>query len=117
MASVAAERRLWVLRPHWLRHMDSVVQAPVVVVRGLSCASASGIFPDQESNLHPLSGRWILMPWTTGEVLFCVPSDNRQSGVVTRQNAEAAQGDKVFCIHEPQRGRSSDAAVQSGGRK
>ena len=104
------------LGPQWLRHMDSVVEAPVVV-QELSCPSASGIFPDQVSNLCPLIGRWILIPWTTGEVLFCVPSGNRQSGVVTRQNAEAAQGNKVYCIHEPQRGRSSDAAVQSGGRK
>ena len=72
MASVAAEHRLWVLGPQWLRHMDSVVEAPVAVVQGLSCASASGIFPDQVSNLCPLIGRWIHIPWTTGEVLFCV---------------------------------------------
>ena len=80
---------------------------PTVAVQGLSCPSASGILPDQVSNLCPLTGRWILIPWTPGEVLSCVLSGNRQSGVVTRQNMEAAQGNEVYRIHEPQRGRPS----------
>ena len=91
--------------------------APIVVVQGLSCPSASGIFPDQGSNTRPLIGRWLLIPWTTRKVPFCVLSGNRRSGVVTGQNTEAAQGNKVYCIHEPQRGGHREAAVQSGGRK
>ena len=40
----------------------------VVVVPGLSCTAACGIFRDQESNLCPCIGRQILNHWTTREV-------------------------------------------------
>ena len=43
-------------------------QASVVVVHGLSCPEACGIFPDQGLNSCPLHGRWILNHWTTREV-------------------------------------------------
>ena len=42
----------------------------VVVVHGLSCSVACGIFPDQGLNrcpLHGLSGRWTLSRWSTRE--------------------------------------------------
>ena len=52
--------RMWGLQ--YLRHIDSVV-----VVPGLSCAVACGIFPDQESSQIHVSciGRWILYHWAT----------------------------------------------------
>ena len=40
----------------------------VVVVPGLSCPAACGMFLDQESNLCPHFSRQILNPWTTREV-------------------------------------------------
>ena len=44
------------------------VLGSVVVVHGLSCPVACGIFPDQGSNLCPLHCKWILHHWTTREV-------------------------------------------------
>ena len=41
----------------------------VVVACRLSFPEASGIFPDQGSNLCPLHWRGILYHWITGEVL------------------------------------------------
>ena len=35
---------------------------------GLSCPAVWGIFPDEESNLHPLYAKWIPYRWATGEV-------------------------------------------------
>ena len=40
----------------------------VVVMCGLSCPEAYGIFLDQGWNLCPCIGRWILNHWTTREV-------------------------------------------------
>ena len=42
--------------------------ASVVVVHGLSCPAACGIFPDQGSNRCPLHCKQILNHWTTREV-------------------------------------------------
>ena len=44
------------------------VLGSVVVVHGLRCPVACGIFPDQGSNLCPLRCKWILHHWTTREV-------------------------------------------------
>ena len=40
-----------------------------VVVQGLRCPPACGIFPDQGLNLCPCIGRWNPNHWTTREVL------------------------------------------------
>ena len=54
VASLAAEHGLWVLGPQQLWPMVSGVAAPrlwstgsIVVVQGLSCSTAGGIFPDR----------------------------------------------------------------------
>ena len=50
----------------------------VVVVQGLSCPAACGIFLDQGSKDQtgvPCAGRQILNHWTTGEVLIQQDSD------------------------------------------
>ena len=52
MASLAAEHGL------------EATQASVVVVRGLSCPGACGIFLDQRLNSVPRIGRQILKHWT-----------------------------------------------------
>ena len=49
VASLVAEHRLEERRLQKLEHVGSVV-----VVHGLSCSMACGIFPDQGLNLYPL---------------------------------------------------------------
>ena len=46
----------------------------VVVVSGLSCSTARGIFPDHGRNLCPLHRQVDSLHWTTKEVLHCVSS-------------------------------------------
>ena len=48
--------------------VGSTARAHFVVVHGLSCSAACGIFRDQSSNPCPCTGRWILNHWTTMEV-------------------------------------------------
>ena len=51
-----------------LQNIGSRVQASVVVVHGLGCSAACGIFPDQGLNWCVSStGRQILNHWTTRE--------------------------------------------------
>ena len=99
---------------------DSAVAVPglqsagsVVVVLGLSCSAALGIFPDQGSNLCllywqvdslPLShqgspGRRILNHWTTREVLPAPLSVRR--GRAWGQKAEAAGSGEMSPPHTP----------------
>ena len=99
---------------------DSAVAVPglqgtgsVVVVLGLSCSAALGIFPDQGSNLCllywqvdslPLShqgspGRRILNHWTTREVLPAPLSVRR--GRAWGQKAEAAGSRETSPPHTP----------------
>ena len=61
MASFVAEHELQARSLQQLQHEDSVLVArglqsagSVVVVHGLSCSAACGIFPDQRSNPYPL---------------------------------------------------------------
>ena len=42
--------------------------ASLVAEHGVSCLTACGIVPDQESNHVPCADRWILTHWTTREV-------------------------------------------------
>ena len=65
VTSSVAEHRLYLGPP-----------GSVVVVPGLSCPAACGMFLDQESNLCPHFSRQILNPWTTREVpmkhFYCI---------------------------------------------
>ena len=75
VASLAVEHGLQARRLQQLWCTGSVVVArglqsagSVVVVYGLSCSMACGIFPDQGSNPCPRIGRWILNHCATREV-------------------------------------------------
>ena len=75
MASLVVEHRLSAHGLQYLQRTDSIAVArllsslgSVVVVCGLSCSEACGIFPDQGSNLCPNIGRWASIHCTTREV-------------------------------------------------
>ena len=65
VASFIAELRPWVCRLQWLQHVGSVV-----VVHGLSCSVACGIFPGQGSNLSLLDWQVDSFPRPTREASY-----------------------------------------------
>ena len=75
VASLVVEHRLEAHELQCLQHMGSVIAAlklqrvgSTVVVQGLRCPVAYGIFPDQGSTLRPRTGRQALVPCTAREV-------------------------------------------------
>ena len=70
VASLVAERRLWGEQASAVVVLGLSSTGSVVMVRGLSCSMACGIFQTRDQTHVSCTGRWILYHRATREALF-----------------------------------------------
>lgn len=79
----------------------------LIVMRQLSCSmNVVSCFPDQGSDLHPCTGRWLLSQWTTreGPPLVSLGHSGKREWMLKYYNTGAEKpynSLKGFCIAEP----------------